>query len=204
MCRHRQTGQSGAAHRHSARRSQLQDLRRRGEERRHRILRDAHARRPRRDQLRLPHAGRRGWRHLPLEPALVADDVEGGASAGLRQHGGRQTLRRNAADRRAAGRGDERGRHSEGRVQRRARLRPRFGRRIPDHASAGQRHHLHRRNPHRRSHHEGCGQGCPPGEPGDGPSKARCARSLPTAARSALAPNVSTSSGRCSSGLSPR
>ena len=83
-----------------------------------------------------------------------------------------------------------------------------------------QRHHLHRRNPHRRGDHEGRRRRRAPGLAGNGrqesrrsssptatstpPSKARCARSSPTAARSASAPSASTSSARCSTSSSPR
>ena len=45
----------------------------------------------------------------------------------------------------------------QGRLQRRARLRPQFGRRIPDPPSRRQRHHLHRRDAHRHRDHEGGG-----------------------------------------------
>ena len=135
MRRHRQAAFAGQPHRHPARRGELQGLRRRGEERAHRVLRDGHAGRPRRHQLRPPRPGRRGGGDLPLEPAAAADDLEGRAGARLRQHGGRQALGGNAADGDPARRGDERGGHAQGRLQRRARLRPRLRGRVPDHAS---------------------------------------------------------------------
>ena len=59
------------------------------------------------------------------------------------------------ADRHAARRGDERGGRAQGRLQRGPRLRARLGRRVPHQPSGRQRHHLHRRDAHRRGHHEG-------------------------------------------------
>ena len=58
--RHRQAGEPGRAYRHSARRRQLQVLRRRREERADRVLRDGDARRQRRAQLCAARAAGRG------------------------------------------------------------------------------------------------------------------------------------------------
>ena len=65
-----------------------------------------------------------------VEPAAAADDLESGAGARLRQHRGGEAVGGDAADRDAAGRGDERGRRAQGRVQRGPRLRSGFGGRI--------------------------------------------------------------------------
>jgi hypothetical protein len=80
---------------------------------------------------------------------------------------------RDTANRGPAGRGHERSGHSTRRLQRGARLRPRFGRRIRHQPPRRGCHHLHRRNPHGRSHHEGR---CPrraPGQSGNGGQKCR-------------------------------
>ena len=71
-----------------------------------------------------------------VEPAAAADDLEGRPGARLRQHRRRQAVRGDAVDGDAARRGDERGRHAQGRLQRRARLRPELRRRVPDAPSA--------------------------------------------------------------------
>ena len=93
------------------------------------------ARRPPRAQLRRAQAARRGRGDLPVEPAAAAAHLEGRAGAGLRQHRGRQALGGDPVDGDAARRGDGRGRRSRGRLQRRARLRPGLGRRVPHHAT---------------------------------------------------------------------
>ena len=85
-------------------------------------------------------------RDLPVEPAAAADDLEGRAGARLRQHGRGEAVGGDAGDGGAARRSHERCRHPARRVQRRARLRSRFGRRVPDQASGRRRHHLHRRD----------------------------------------------------------
>ena len=83
-----------------------------------------------------------------VEPAAAADDVEGRSRARLRQHGRRQAVRGNAVDGDAARRGDEQGRRAEGRLQRRARLRTQFRRRVPDPPS---RRRTRSRSPARRA-----------------------------------------------------
>jgi aminomuconate-semialdehyde/2-hydroxymuconate-6-semialdehyde dehydrogenase len=122
------------------------------------------------------------------------------------------------ADRDPARRSDERRRRAEGRLQRRARLRPEFGRRIPDHhpgvnaitftgetrtgeaimkaaaTACGRSLEMGGKNP----------ASCSPIATSMAQSKARCARASPTAARSASAPSVCMSSARFSTASSPR
>ena len=64
----------------------------------------------------------------PWNLPLLLDDLEGRSGACLRQYRRRQAVGGNAVDRDAARRSDERGRRAEGRLQRRARLRPEFRR----------------------------------------------------------------------------
>ncbi len=90
--RYRQAGKPGTAYRHSARRRQFQDFRRRGEKRAERILPDGHPRQERRDQLRHPRAQGRHRGDCAVEPAAAVDDLEGGPGACLRQHGGGEAL----------------------------------------------------------------------------------------------------------------
>ena len=97
---------------------------------RHRILLARYAGRQGRGQLRDAQAPGRGRRDRALEPAAAAAHLEARPRARLRQHGRGQAVRGNALDRDAARRGHARSRSPAGRVQRRARLRPRFGGRI--------------------------------------------------------------------------
>jgi aminomuconate-semialdehyde/2-hydroxymuconate-6-semialdehyde dehydrogenase len=90
-----------------------------------------------------------------VERALPADDLEGGPGPGLRQHRGGEALRGVAPHGGPAGRGDERSGHPQGRLQRGAGLRAGLGRRVPDPSPGRGCHHLHRRDAHRRGHHEG-------------------------------------------------
>ncbi len=155
MRRHRQAARAGQPHRHPARGGELQDLRRLGEERRHRVLRDGDAGRQGGHQLFQARAEGRHRRHQPVEPAALADDLEGRPGAGLRQYGRGEAVGGDADHHRAARRGDERGRGAAGRLQRGARFRSQLGRRVPDHPPGRRRHHLHRRDAHRRGDHEG-------------------------------------------------
>ncbi len=166
--RHRQAAHPGLARGHPARGGQLQDLHRHHQERLHRVVRDVHTGWQDRAQLRDPGAARRDRRGLPVEPAAAADDLEGRARAGLRQHRGGQAVGGDAEHRDPARRGDEHRRRAGRRLQRGARLRPRLGRRLPDRPPGGRRHHLHRRDPHRHGDHEGRRRRHPAGLPGAG------------------------------------
>src|SRR3546814_2339513 len=86
--------------RYPARGGQLRRLRRPDREHLHRELPHAHARRPRRAQLRPAHATRRDRGDLPVEPAAAADDLEGRAGPGLRQHRRGEAIRGHALDHR--------------------------------------------------------------------------------------------------------
>ena len=125
--------QPGVACGHPARRGQLQDLHRHDQERLDRVVRDDHARTARR---RCSYAVRvpRGVIAMicPWNLPLLLMTWKVGPGAGLRQHRGRQAVGGDAEHGHAARRGDEQGRRAEGCLQRRARLRPRLGRRVPD------------------------------------------------------------------------
>ena len=144
---------SAVAPRHPARRGQLPGVRGRRAE--HVRPRPSPATRPTasRAELRAAPPQGRGGRHLPVEPAAAADDLEGRPGAGVRQHGRRQAFGGNACHGGAARRGDEPRRRAPGRLQRRARLRARLGGRVPDDSPGHRRASpsLARHVPERRS-----------------------------------------------------